>query len=219
MTPGNAALERSVHLQELTRQYSRFSRSAGGLAAVGGGLLCLASFLVGGLLPAIPMVRGTLIAAPMLWLIAKQWMANRYYQRFGLVEELASDRERRIQRSFVGFAAVISFLVGAVTLAELVPFGIRRWDIVSSGYLLLVLLLPLVVWRWLRTPLDFIIGVFLLCQAALAIDGRSYPLWSSAAVFPVAALILIGIGIRDHRRFRAIEAEIRQLGQSRPVGE
>ena len=79
---------------------------------------------------------------------------------------------------------------------------------------LLVLALPWVVWRWLRSPLDFVVGVLLLCQAALALRGSSYALWSSAAVFPLAAVLMIGAGIRDHRAFLRIERSIRQLIQS-----
>ena len=83
-------------------------------------------------------------------------------------------------------------------------------------------LLPLATWRWLRSPLDFIVGVFLFCQAALACAGRVYPLvgatHSSAATlmsivaleFPLAALAMIVAGVVQHRRFRQLHAQLQQ---------
>lgn len=215
----DTALDHPTRLLELTREYSRFSGNAGGLSAVGGGLLCLASYTAGGLFPVTPLLRAALIATPILWLIGKQWMASRYYQRFGQVEELTTASERKLRLVFAGCTALVCLLVAAGMLHRLAPLGGEPWSMGAAGYMLTVLALPYIVWRWLRSPLDFVVGVFLLCQAALAFDGRSYSLWSSAVVFPVAALILISMGIRDHRKFRALEAEIRSIVQSRPVDQ
>jgi hypothetical protein len=77
------------------------------------------------------------------------------------------------------------------------------------GYLAVVLLLPIVVWRWLRTPLEFIVGVFLMCQAALAFGGRSQGFSLDTAVFPMASVALIASGIRDHLRFLRLQSEMR----------
>jgi hypothetical protein len=215
----DATLDRATRLRELTREYSRFSGSAGGLSAVVGGLLCLASYAAGGMLPATPLLRAALIGTPILWLIWKQWMASRYYQRFGQVEELTTASERKLRLVFAGCTALVSLLVAAGTLHGLAPIGGEAWSLGAAGYMLTILLLPYIVWRWLRSPLDFAVGVFLLCQAALAFDGRSYPLWSSALVFPIASLILINLGIRDHKKFRVVEAEIRGIIESRRVDE
>jgi len=80
-----------------------------------------------------------------------------------------------------------------------------------AGYLAVVLVLLLVVWHWLRRPLEFIVGVFLLCQAALAFGGRSYGFSLGSAIFPIASIALIAAGLRDHHRFLRLQAELRSI--------
>lgn len=67
--------------QAMTREYSRYSRSAGGLSAIAGGAACLASFLAGALLPATFELRALLIAVPVLWLAAKQWLWEHHIKK------------------------------------------------------------------------------------------------------------------------------------------
>ena len=204
----------AADLEELTRAYARYACSAGGLAAVAGGVLCIASYLLGGLLPPGAGVHGTLILIPLAWLLGKQYMASIYYQRFGRAEERETANEYNIRRMFVGFTVAACFVVGAGLIAGLQPIGNARWGIGSIANLLVIVSMPWVVWRWLRSPLDFVVGVFLLCQAALALRGETYALWSSAAVFPVAAAAMILGGIRDHLAFLRVERRIRQLRAS-----
>ncbi|MGQ0802072.1 MAG: hypothetical protein ACT4NL_18395 [Pseudomarimonas sp.] len=214
--PLPASLER---LEALTRDYSRYSQSAGGLAAILGGLTCLASYLVGGVLPASPVVQCALIGMPLLWLLAKHMLARHYYQRFGRVTELITSADVLRHRLFVGFTGVVCMIVAACFIAERQPIGERAWELASVGYLAVVMVLPLATFHSLRTPLDFVIGVFLLCQAAMAMIVQSYPLLSVAALFPVVALVLIAVGIRDHQRFTALAAELRRLMQAAQASE
>lgn len=202
-------------LQELTREYARYAHSAGGLSAVIGGAFCLVSWLAGGLLPMSAALRIALIALPVVWLACKHGLARHYYQRYGRVEALATSSERRMRAAMVACIAAIGFVVVAGYVGGGMPGADASWDLRSVGYVALLLCMPAVAWYWLRTPMDLAVGVFLLCQAALAFTGRSYALWSSAAVFPVAALLLIAAGIREHRRFVALQAEIRALIASR----
>ena len=206
-------------LEDLTREYSRFSRSAGGLAAACGGLMCLLSYLAGGLMPASPLLHTGLVLMPLLWLIAKQIMATRYYQRWGQVEEIETAQERQTRHVFTGFTALASLMIVVGALTGRAPLQLTPWSLTSVAYVVVVLSLPLIVWKWLRTPLDFVVGVFLLSQAALAFIGHTYPLWSTAVVFPFAALIMIAAGISDHRKFLKVRAEIRRIVQSRQVDE
>ncbi|MDZ4813170.1 MAG: hypothetical protein SGI99_11225 [Pseudomonadota bacterium] len=99
MQPNDPPIDPTTRMEVLTREYSRFSRSAGGLSAVAGGVACIASYLLGALLPVTPGLRLVLVAMPLLWLVGKRWLAHRYYQRFGHVEELATPTERRYHAS------------------------------------------------------------------------------------------------------------------------
>ena len=155
---------------------------------------------------------------PVLWIAGKQWLARRYYQRLGQVEEQVTPVERNFQRFFIAFTALVSVLVVGSVLTRLAPMGERPWDLRALGYLGVVAMLPWVVWRWLRTPLEFIVGVFLMCQAALAFTGQTYGFGPSTAVFPLASIALIVVGWRDHQRFLRLQAEMRMFmaGRAHP---
>ncbi|HEY0180381.1 MAG TPA: hypothetical protein VGC30_12245 [Dokdonella sp.] len=208
-------------IESVTRSYARFSRSAGGLASVLGGAACLVSYFAGALLPLTPAVRAGLVALPIVWLIAKQLLMQRYYQRFGHVEEQEGAVARRVHIACVAttlvVAAVVTVGVGFSAHArEALPFGV-------VGYLALVWLLALAAWRWLRSPLDFIVGTFLFCQAALACAGTAYPIPGFARdgqglltslialLFPLAALKMLVAGFADHRRFVRLRERIARL--------
>lgn len=206
-------------MQALTREYSRYSRSAGGLSAVLGGMACLASYLAGALLPLTLELRIVLVAMPLLWLVVKQRLAHNYYQRFGQVEELTTSTERRYRYVFAGFTALVSLLIIGSMLWRLAPLGDHPWDLRIAGYMVAVAALPLVVWCWLRTPLEFIVGVFLVCQAALALSGRAYGFSVETAVFPIAAVALIVAGVREHARFVRLRAELASIVALRRVPE
>jgi hypothetical protein len=209
MQPIDSPLDSSTRLQTLTRDYSRYSRSAGGLSAVAGGALCLFSFLAGLALPPTLALQAAVIATPVLWLVGKQWLVHRYYQRLGHVEELTTRAERRYHLFYTGFTALVSLHVTWSVLTGDRPFSGLAPGVSVAGYLAVVLALPLIVWRWLRTPLEYIVGVFLLCQAAVAFHGKTYGLDLGTAMFPIAAVALIVIGVRDHRRFLRLQTELR----------
>jgi len=211
MPTNEPAIDRTQQIQALTREYSRYSRSAGGLSAVGGGLACLISYVAGASLPMTPALRIALVGLPLLWLIAKEWMASHYYQSFGRVQELTTPTERRFHASLVAFTALLSLVIVAEALVRFAPLGERPWSSQVAGYTAVVTILPIVVWRWLRTPLDFVVGVFLLCQAALVLGGRSYGYDLGTAVFPIASLALIAAGLRDHQRFLRLREELRAI--------
>jgi|GEM_PF-255592 len=211
-------------LEALTRAYARYSRSAGGLGSVVGGTLCLASYFIGALLPLNPAVRAVLIVLPFAWLGAKLWLTRHYYQRFGRVEE----QETRYERLTYWFCVAVSVLVAlGITVVSLI--GVSRHPGQApaglAGYLALIWLLPLAAWRWMRSAMDFIIGVFLICQAALACVGQSYPMIGLthgaeaaklsliAVMFPLVGLVMIAAGIAEHHRFQSIRARLEALQQ------
>lgn len=213
--------EKLCELESLTREYARYSRSAGGLASVLGGLFCLASYLFGGLLPLSLAWRMALVALPILWLLARQVAARRYYQRLGHVEEQESTVDRRVHRCCAGVTVLVAVLVTIHAFPQAV-----RLSPGSLAYLALVWLLALAAWRWLRSALDFVVGTFLFCQAALVCAGFAYPVIGTAAaianppmallalLFPLTALLLIGRGVSDHRRFRSLRARLLQFREA-----
>src|SRR5690606_41282262 len=80
-----------------TRRYAAFSRSAGGLSSVLGGILVLITYFVGALaLPESLSARLALASAPIVWLISRQLLRNHYYQQFGRVAEPVPSSDRRM---------------------------------------------------------------------------------------------------------------------------
>lgn len=198
-------------LESLTRDYARYSRSAGGMASVLGGVFALLAWLGGGLLPFSTPLRVVLVALPLVWVVVRQVLMHHYYQRYGHVEEQAPRAVRITHGACVATVVVVAMAVTVSVLTRPQPLAAGDY-----GYLALVWLLAPVTWRWLRSPLDFIVGTFLFCQAAVMCAGFAYPVPGTAAaaanpamtvmtlMFPVAALVFIVHGVAEHRRFRAL---------------
>jgi hypothetical protein len=214
--------QRLQELELLTRSYARYSHSAGGLGSVLGGVLCLTSYLAGGLLPLSLSLRILLMCMPFLWLLAKGGLARFYYQRFGHVEEQETEAERRRQRRVVFLATVIALFIEVGVLVSVWP----NWEsLIPNGveYMVLVLMVPVGAVFWMRTRLEFIVGTFLFCQAAVVCAGFTYPLPGMAhtfsfgllsivtLMFPIAALVMIRVGVMDHRRFHKIVTRMEEL--------
>lgn len=208
----SAAPDQLAGLAAATARYAAYSRSAGGLSLVVGGVLCLAAFVVGATTPLTPPLRYALAAAPALWLLAKELLRALYYQRDGVALERLSARQRRNHRWMVGYLAVMSALI----LAPILWMGGTRmlaWPAVA--YLAIVAAMPLVAARWFWSTGDFLVGVLLVCQAAVVIGGSHYP-WQWIAIAAAFAAIAIATGLREHRDYLRLRAE---LGLDAPQGE
>ena len=205
-------------LECLTRDYARYSRSAGGLASVMGGAFALLAYLAGGLLPLTPALRIVLVMLPLAWVLARQWLMRRYYQRYGRVEEQAPLSVRVTHR-----LCVLTVVGVAIWVTYAVTSQPRPLNAGDYGYLALVWLLAPVVWFWLRSPLDFIVGTFLFCQAAVTCAGFTYPVLGTSAaaanppmalmtvMFPLVAVVFIVAGIVEHRHFLALRERMARL--------
>lgn len=218
---------RLEELEALTRRYARYSRSAGGLSSVLGGVLCLIAYFGGQLLHGAAWAEPVLIAIPAVWLLAKGRMMHRYYQRLGHVEEQETPLDRRVHRFCVAVALLVAL---AITVTLGLAARPHPWSLPAGmfGYLALVWLMVLAAWRWLRSPLDFIVGVFLFCQAAMVSAGSYYPLIGTthtdqallmslvALIFPLAALAMIASGVAEHRQFRALRLQLERQRRAAP---
>lgn len=195
-------------LQDLTRRYARYSLSAGGLGSALGGVLALVTYFIGALAtPDGPWGRIALAAAPFLWIGGREALRRGYYQALGRVVEVRTAGERRWHLGFTLFTAAVSlFVVGAIGWRILVQ-GAPAPDTGQWAYLVLVTALPWLVWRFMPTPLEFIVGVFLVAQAAVILAGGHYELWQQPQV-PFVAVVFIAIGVKQHLEFRAIRQEL-----------
>lgn len=215
-TDGSAPTDSVGRLGELTRRYSRYSASAGGLSSVVGGALVLATYLIGALTAPVSLgARLALASAPIVWIVTKELLRRFYYQRLGKVDEARTTADRRWHLGFTLFSAVISAAVVAGVMAAARNDPATLADPGVLGYLLFVVAMPLLVWLYMKTPLDFIAGIFLITQAAVILAGGHYELGSQLQA-PIAAVVLILYGLRQHLDFRSLERELRGFDQIEP---
>lgn len=209
MTQTSSALEQNVgRLSELTRRYARFSVSAAGLGGVLGGALVLVTYFVGALVPDLSApARLALASAPLVWIVAKELLRSRYYQRLGRVEEARSRADRLWHLALTAVTLVISAAIVAPVLVKAWP---DVWDLGTLGYLGFVAALPLLVWFFMRTPLEYIAGVFLVVQAAVVLAGGNYQLWQQPQA-PIGGAVLLVLGVRQHLEFLRIDRELERL--------
>lgn len=191
-------------LAENTARYARYSRSAGGLSLVIGGALCLLTFTLGATIELTPAWRYALASAPLLWLASKELLRALHYQRAGGALERLSRAQWRNHLLMVGYLAVVSAVVIAGVLANA---GAAAWRWPAVGYLAIVAALPLVAARWFWSTGDFLVGVLLMCQAAVVLVGLHYP-WYWILVAAIYAAIAIPTGWREHRDYLRLREEL-----------
>jgi len=191
-------------LRDLTERYARYSRAAGGLSLVVGGVLMFGAFVAGATLPLDQGMRVALACLPAVWLLAKELLRRGYYQRDGLALQQVSPKLKRQRRWMVVYLAAMSALIigGVLHMAGLVmpPPGV-------AVYLLLVAALPFAAMRWFWSVGDFLVGVLLFCQAAVVSAGGAYGgAWLLYAAGCAGIAILVGV--REHREYLALRAQM-----------
>ena len=199
-------------LSDLTRQYARYARNAAGLGNILGGVLTMAMYIVGLTLPLTAAGRVGLALVPLVWIAAKEMLRRAYYQRHGRVTEVPSAEERRWHVILTGITALISlFILGSFFLGGRAgPAEASPWQ--QAGYLAFVLALPVLVWFFMRTTEEYLVGVLLVCQAAVLLAGGNYPLSWQNAYFPLFAAFAVVAGFRQHRAYLKLERQLRNLG-------
>ena len=196
-------------LADLTTRYARYSRSAGGLSSVVGGVLCALAFVVGALVPLDEGLRYALAGAPVAWIATKEALRHFYYQGSGAALERISGRQRRVRLWMTVYLAVISTIV----IGGLVLVAYRDDRLASLlqwpwlGYLAVVAGLPFIARRWFWSSSDFLVGVLLFCQAAVVLAGDNYPpVW--IAIATGFAVVAITTGLREHREYLRLRREL-----------
>lgn len=193
-------------LAERTARYARYSLSAGGLSTVLGGILLLVAFTLNAFADLGSALRTLLAATPAAWLIAKELLRRRYYQRHGAVQQQPTHAERRAHFWGVVYLAAVALVVLGFMIAAMLRDG-RAPEGPLLGYMALVILLPFAAWRWFWSVSDFLVGVLLFCQSAIVIGGGNYPaIW--LPYIAACTAVAVFYGWREHRDYLALRAEL-----------
>jgi len=220
--PVQPLLQELTKLEKLTRAYGRFSKDSMGLGHVlGGGLVFLSTYLLHMHIHLGVFGRLLLGAGPYAWILGKEWLREHYYQFSGRVQQ-----PRRMWES-----VLLAMLTGATALCVMmaacfVIYGLMQdfsWRLALSGlaYVVLLLPLPFTVWRYLRAPYEFVVGVFLFTLSAillsgtpLAAHGRAGIVYLFADLVLVVALVMVLVGFVEHMEFLKLRRKIRVLKEA-----
>jgi hypothetical protein len=195
---------------EVTRQYSRFSRNAAGMGNVIGGILALAAWWIWAHMQDSVTRRTALIAIPIIWIAAREWLRHRYYQRYGKVARLGDHTEMRWRIALTSLTA----LVCAIILGFSGYFAIARpysgHPAVPVIWLIIIAGMPFAVWFFFNGAVELILGVSLLSYAAEGVAGMM-PHGSADSTVIFFALLLILFGIREHRLYRNLQKKLESI--------
>jgi hypothetical protein len=196
-----------AEMQQLTQEYASFSQSRSGLGNVLGGVAGLlavaAMWLFGpGVAAAVLTVGGTVA-----WLVGKEIIRARLYRPFGDAREIWPASQRREHLVAVALVAVV-LAAFAVLIGLHLLFATPAW---SKGlpYLAFCLVTPLIAWRYLRTITELMVGVFLLFACAISAAGFMPDRVLFTAILPAYSILLIGVGLKEHRQFQALAVRLR----------
>src|ERR1051326_1309276 len=141
---------------EVTRQYSRFSHSAAGLANVIGGLLALAAWWIWSHMPDSMPRRTVLIAIPIIWIAAKEWLRRRYYQRYGQVVQLGNRTEMRWRIALTSLMAVICITILGFSAYFMITRPYSGHPALPVMWLITIAAMPFGVWFFFNGAVEMI---------------------------------------------------------------
>jgi drug/metabolite transporter (DMT)-like permease len=210
-------------VQDLTREYASYSQHRSGLGNVLGGVAGLLAYFVGLLYGPSATTAVVTGVATLGWFVGKEVIRRRVYQAFGTARAPWAATDRRFQLGLCLFLGAISLWVLFVQVQAGRLTEPRFWP-----YMLIVALMPLIAWRFLRTTSEFIVGVFLLAASAVTSVGGAYTLGGAALspdngllfVFvPIAAVALIVLGLAEHRQFLTLRDQLRAHQEEQADGD
>jgi hypothetical protein len=235
MEEGHVRSRQLDEIGELTREYASYSRDAVGLGGVLGGLLYLLtrSLWYSGRRDGLDWVTVALIVAtPLIWITAQEWLRRWHYQSEGLVQQRETLVDRIAFWSFAVVGTAVSIAVAFSIWAFNGPSGfgaILRATVAT----LIVLALPVVTGWFLRGRYEYFVGACMMLHAARAIYSWGLFHYASLASKPdsmppagfylqgligtvetgglLCAVLLIVEGWKQHQKFRQVRDRLTAL--------
>lgn len=216
------SLKELSELEKLTRAYGKFSRDAVGLGHVlGGGLVLLSAYLLGHHNHLGVFGRLLLGSVPFAWILGKEWLREHYYQFSGRVQQPKRVWEDVLLAMLTGVTALISLTASGFVVHGLLQDFSWRLALSSLVYVALLLAMPFMVWRYLRAPYEFVVGVALLALAALLLSGsplagspRAAVVLGFLQVSNVVALVMVLVGFVEHMEFLKLRRKMHALKEA-----
>ncbi|HZR41353.1 MAG TPA: hypothetical protein VFB12_14625 [Ktedonobacteraceae bacterium] len=201
-----SALPAIEEVQRLTRDYASYAHRRGGLGNVLGGLVMLAVVLLILLSKADLLIALITPGLMLSWLVGKELLRSYLYTPLGRATERRSVAMQwfHLLRVCLGVLLLGGIAVSVVIQRSL---AFHQW----WPLLVFLLLTPWIAWRYLRSGIEYLLGLFLLLVSLLASIGsdmRSY-----VVVALLLAFLSILLGLYEHLRFRSLVKEVLTLQQ------
>jgi hypothetical protein len=199
-----SVLQRIEEVQRLTRDYASYTRRRSGLGNVLGGMITLIVTVL--LLLSTPN-HLLALAAPgltLIWLVGKELLRTFLYVPFGKATERWSAPLQRYQllRACLGILLLTGIMLTVIVHQRL---AFQHW----WPLLVFLLVTPWIAWRYLRSWIEYLLGLFLLLASALTSIGQSGEVRFTLFVAFLLALLGILLGLAEHLRFRLLVDEMR----------
>ncbi len=202
--------ETIADMQQLTREYASYSRSRGGLANVLGGVVGLVIFGAIWLFGGNPVTAALTVGLTLVWLAGKEVIRRRLYRGFGEAREVWAGAPRRTRH-------ILTWIFTPLLLAFAVWIVAAGWlskPAIAAPYLIFCLATPWIMWRYLYTLNEIMIGFGLLFVSAVTASGHT-PALLGLAFVPVYAAAMIPLGLAEHRQFKGLRTRLEARGGAR----
>ena len=193
-------------IQQFTRDYASFDRRRSGLGNVLGGAVGVAVYAASAVPAHGPLMAALAVGLTVVWLVGRELIRRRVYRCLGDAREPWPAEERRRHRIFV---TILALTLTAFATFLVVAKGFSDPTIVP--YLIFCAITPPLVWRYLRTQTEALVGIYLLFICAICLSGHS-PALLALASLPAEAAALLALGAQEHRQFRALIARLDARG-------
>ncbi|MHB8595779.1 MAG: hypothetical protein ACYDER_03100 [Ktedonobacteraceae bacterium] len=190
-------------MQRLTHDYANYARRRSGLGNVLGGMITLVVAIL--ILLIKPDILIALVASgfTLVWLIGKELLRTFLYTPLGK----ATERWSAPMQWFHLLRMCLSILLlGGLSVSVVVHqhLAFQQW----WPLLIFLLVIPWIVWRYLRSSMEYLLGLFLLLASVFASIDRIGDVRSYLFVALLLALLAILLGLDEHLRFRLLVGEI-----------
>jgi hypothetical protein len=148
-----------------------------------------------------PLTAAITVGLTALWLIGKEVLRQRLYRSFGEAREIWSAEQRRGHLRTVGFMTIALAIFAVILVVHALQQGLS-WPVFP--YLAFCFIAPAIVWRWLRTTNELLVGFYLLFDCAITCAGFVPDRLFLLALIPLYAILMILAGIQEHRQFQAL---------------
>jgi MFS family permease len=199
-------------VQSRVRDYARYSQSRNGLGTTVGGIIGIAVYLINGFLGHTLLTIILTFALTICWLLGKEMIRARWYRPFGRAQEIWPTKKRQSHRIVVAIVTLFLLFVWIFFLQKLFIINSLAW-LIALFALVFMLVTPWIIWRYLRTDDEFIIGIYLLLSCMVTSVGSAFAFTNiysllGTLLFPLIGIGMIAKGFQEHSAFLALKTQL-----------